>query len=197
EAEGQAQVIVNGTNFIRAYDLESGEVIWKCGGMTTNAIPTPVASHGVVIVMSGFRGAALVAIRYGGAKGDITGTDRVLWSHDEETPYVPSPLLYGKYLYFTKNTRPLLTCFNAKEGKEAYTKQRLDGIDGIYGSPVGAKGRVYIAGRDGTTLVFKNGDTFEVLATNELDDGFDASPALAGNEIYLRGRKSLYCIAEK
>ncbi len=196
ESDGKAQVVVNASKFIRAYDLETGDVVWKCGGMTMNAIPSPVASHGVVIVMSGFRGAALVAIRYKGAKGDITDSDRIMWSHDKETPYVPSPLLYDKYLYFTKNTKALLTCFDASTGKQAYTQQRLDGIDGIYSSPVGAKGRVYLAGRDGTTLVFKNGAEFEVLATNELDDGFDASPALAGDEIYLRGRKSLYCIAE-
>ncbi|MCB9855819.1 MAG: PQQ-binding-like beta-propeller repeat protein [Phycisphaerales bacterium] len=197
ESKGKAQVVVNGTNAIRSYDLETGDVIWTCGGMTTNAIPSPVAADGTVIVMSGFRGAALVAIKYDGAKGDITGTDRVVWSHDKETPYVPSPLLYDQYLYFTKNTKGLLTCFNAKTGKEMYTQQRLDGIDGLYGSPVGAKGRVYIAGRDGTTLVIKNADKYEVLASNELDDEFDASPALAGNEIYLRGKKSLYCIAEK
>lgn len=197
ESKGKAQVVVNGTNFIRSYDLESGDVIWKCSGMTTNAIPSPVAADGTVIVMTGFRGAALVAIKYDGAKGDITGTDRVVWNHDKETPYVPSPLLYDQFLYFTKNTKGLLTCFNAKTGKEAYTQQRLDGIDGLYGSPVGAKGRVYIAGRDGTTLVIRNSGKYEVLATNDLDDEFDASPALAGDEIYLRGKKSLYCIAEK
>ena len=56
---------------------------------------------------------------------------------------------------------------------------------------------MYIAGADGATLVIRHGPTFEILATNTLDDGFMASPALVDNEIYLRGNKFLYCIAEK
>ena len=72
--------------------------------------------------------------------------------------------------------------------------QRLDGLNEVFASPVGAAGRVYIAGRDGTTVVLSNGPTFEVLAKNTLDDGFDASPALVDNTIYMRGYKSLYAI---
>lgn len=197
EADGKAQVIVSATNFIRAYDLETGDEIWRCGGMTTNAIPSPVESHGIVILMSGFRGNATRAIRYKGARGDITGTDKIAWTYDQDTPYVPSPMLYGKYLYFTKHNKPILTCFDAKNGKPVYTNQRLEGLRNIYASPVGANGHVYISDRDGTTNVFKTGPKYELVAKNVLDDEFDSSPALAGSEIYLRGRKSLYCIAEK
>jgi hypothetical protein len=60
---------------------------------------------------------------------------------------------------------------------------------------VGAQGRVYIAGREGTTVVFRHGPAFEVLAENTLDDGFDASPALVERELFLRGYQYLYCIA--
>ena len=67
----------------------------------------------------------------------------------------------------------------------------------MFASPVGAKERVYFAGRNGTTVVLKNGATFEVLAKNKLDDGFDASPALVDNEIFLRGYEHLYSIAER
>jgi hypothetical protein len=67
----------------------------------------------------------------------------------------------------------------------------------IFASPVGAQGRVYVTGRDGISLVIRNAPTFEVLAKNTLDDGFDASPALVDNEIYMRGYKSLYCIAAR
>lgn len=197
DADGKAQVIVSATNFIRAYDLQTGDEVWRCGGMTANSIPSPVESHGIVILMSGFRGNAIRAIRYTGAKGDITDGDHVVWSYDQDTPYVPSPMLYGKRLYFTKSNKAILTCFDAKEGKPIYKDIRLDGLTDVYASPVGADDRVYISGRNGTTVVFKNGATFEALARNELDDEFDSSPALAGNEIYLRGKKSLYCIAEK
>ena len=67
----------------------------------------------------------------------------------------------------------------------------------MFSSPVGASGRVYLTGREGTTLVIRHGPTFEVLAKNTLDDGFDASPALVDNEIILRGYRYLYSIAEK
>jgi hypothetical protein len=75
-----------------------------------------------------------------------------------------------------------------------YQLQRLEGVPNVFASPVAAQGRVYIPGRDGTTLVIKQGPAFEVLAKNALDDGFDASPALVDNEIYLRGYKYLYAI---
>ena len=62
---------------------------------------------------------------------------------------------------------------------------------------MGAQDRVYLTGRDGVSLVIKNALTFEVIAKNILDDGFDASPALVDNDLYMRGYKSLYCIAAK
>jgi len=64
----------------------------------------------------------------------------------------------------------------------------------VFSSPVGAAGRVYVTGREGTTLVIRNAPKFEVLARNALDDGFDASPALVDNEIYMRGYRYLYAI---
>lgn len=63
-------------------------------------------------------------------------------------------------------------------------------------SPVGAAGRVYVTSRGGTTLVLRHGESYEILGSNTLDDGFDASPAVVAGEIYLRGYQFLYCIAE-
>ena len=118
------------------------------------------------------------------------------WSLDRDTPYVPSPLLYDGILYFLKTNNGLLSAFDAKTGKPHYQLQRLEQVPEVFSSPVGAAGRVYIPGREGTTVVLKHGPTFEIVAVNELADGFDASPALVGREIYLRGYKYLYCIAE-
>ena len=195
EIDGKPQVIVPGSKFSRGYGLATGEVIWQCSGLTRNVIPSPVHGNGIVYLMSGFRGNALQAIRLRDAKGDITKKDAIVWTHDRSTPYVPSPLLYGDTLYFLGGNRGLLSCFNVKTGKPNYGPQQLDGVRNVYASPVGAHDRVYISGRSGNTLVIKRGPEFEVLARNELDDGFDASPAIVGSEIYLRGRKSLYCIA--
>ena len=196
EHSGKPQIVTSATNRVRSYDLESGNLIWECSGMTLNAIPSPVAADGMVYLTSGFRGNALLAIRLSAAKGDITDTEAIVWSYDRDTPYVPSPLLYGDALYFLKNRNGILSCFNARTGEPFYSQQRLEGIRSVYASPVGARDRVYLAGRDGTTLVIKRGPEFEVLGSNVLDDGFDASPAIVDNEIYLRGRHYLYCIAQ-
>ena len=196
EQGGKPQVVVNGTNKVRAYDLATGSLLWECSGQTANAIPTPVADEGRVIVMSGFRGSALQVIRLGGS-GDLTGTDAIVWSHNKGTPYVPSPLLYGSRLYFLSGNTAMLSIFDARTGKPEVEMERLDGITGVYASPVGAAGRVYLAGRDGGVAVLKEGPKVEVLATNRLEDGFDASPAAVGNRLYLRGRASLYCLGEK
>ena len=73
--------------------------------MTANTIPSPVTADGIVYVTSGFRGNALQAIRLADAEGDITGAAAVVWEYDRDTPYVPSPLLYGDTLYFLKHNR--------------------------------------------------------------------------------------------
>ena len=152
---------------------------------------------GLVILMSGFRGNSLKAIRYADAKGDITGTPAVVWTLDRDTPYVPSPLLYDNILYLLKSNNGILSAFDATTGKPHYQVQRLEEVPNVFASPVAAAGRIYIAGQQGATTVVKAGPTFEVLATNKLDDGFNASPALVDDAIYLRGSKFLYCIAGK
>mgnify|MGYP001047680748 CR=1 FL=1 len=195
EHDGRSQIITNGTTRIRSYDGKTGELIWEAGGMTPNAIPSPVTADGVVYLMSGFRGNALLAIPLARARGDITDSDAIAWTLDRDTPYTPSPLLYGDNLYFLKGNNGVLTCLDPATGDHHFGPQRLESIEGVYASPVGASGRVYIAGRNGVTLVIKQGPEFEVLAENHLDESFSASAAIAGDEIFLRGQTSLYCIA--
>lgn len=195
--EGKPQVIINATNRVRSYDLANGKLLWECSGMTLNVIPSPVVNDGIVYVTSGFRGSALLAIKLAGASGDLNNTASVVWKYEQDTPYVPSPLLYDNKLYVLKVNSGILTCFNAKTGEPFYSRQRLEEIPNIYASPVGAAGRVYLTSRDGMTLVIKNAESFEVLASNKLEDDVDASLAIVDNEIFLRGRKFLYCIAEK
>jgi outer membrane protein assembly factor BamB len=164
--------------------------------MTANVIPTPVSDFGMVYAISGFRASALLAIKLG-KTGDLTDSDAIAWRHGRGTPYVPSPLLYGEKLYFLSDNNAVLSCFDAKTGKALFSEQRLEGPSGFYASPVGASGRVYLAGRNGTSVVLKHSDHFEILATNKLQEKFDASPAVVGKELFLRGHEYLYCLAEK
>ncbi len=194
--EGRWQVVASGTNKVRSYDLSTGELLWECAGQTLNAIPSPVAGQGLVFVTSGFHGNALYAFRPGG-HGDIAGTPAVAWFRKKHTPYVPSPLLYGNLLYVLTWNNPVVSIFEATTGNPLVEAQRVEGMESVYGSPVGASDRVYLVGRDGGAVVLRNAGKLEVLARNHLDDGFDASPAIVGNQMFLRGRQYLYCLSEK
>ena len=196
ERDGKPQVIVSGAKAVRSYDPRTGEVLWQCGGLGVNVIPMVVSDRDSAYAMSGQRTSPMaMAIKLGGT-GDLTGTDAVLWKFTRGTPYVSSPLLYGGNLYFFQHINALLTCLDAATGKPYYTQERLEGVTSIYASPIGVNDRIYIAGREGTTLVIEKSTTLKILASNILKDGFDASPAVVGNELFLRGRANLYCIAE-
>lgn len=194
EHAGKTQVITPGTNRVRSYDAETGEVLWHHDGLTINCIPSPLAHDGTVIVMSGYRGSVAVAVPLD-SSGDATA--KSLWKLDRGTPYVPSPVLVGGRLYFTQANTNVLTCVDATTGKVLIDRDRLPNVGNFYASPVAAQGRIYFTDRDGTTVVIKQGDKLEVLATNKLGEPVDASPALAGKQLFLRGEKHVWCIEEK
>ena len=197
EYQGKPQVVTTATGKVRSYDLKPGKEIWESPGLTPNTIPSPVAGNGMVFATAGFRGSALYAIRLGGS-GDLSGTDSIAWTGKRGTPYVPSPLLYGQRLYMYSGNNGVLSCFDAKTGKPIVETQRIDDLEGVYASPVGAAGRVYLIGRNGATVVIKHLDQtakIEVLATNQLQERFDASPAVVGKDLLLRGQENLYCIS--
>jgi len=196
EYDGKTQVITSATNKIRSYDLASGEVIWECSGMTRNVIPSPVSANGMVYLMSGFRGSALLAVNLAKAKGDITDSDAIVWKYNINTPYTPSPLLMDNKLYFLKVNNGYLSCLDAQDGKEYYSNQKLEDVREIFASLVGVKDRIYITGANGIFHVIKQGANFEILSQNQLEDSFHASPVIISNNLYLRGFRYLYCIAE-
>jgi outer membrane protein assembly factor BamB len=195
QAGGRTQVITSGTTRVRSYDLKDGKLIWECGGLGSNPIACPIVFENLAIAMSGHRDPAGVAVPLN-AQGDVTDTEKVAWQIDEITPYVSSPLLYDDTIYFVKSRNAIVSSVAAKTGEPIINQKRLPDMDSIYASPVGADGRVYFCSREGTTVVLKHGPEFEVLATNILDETIDASPAIVGNEMFIRGEKHLYCIAE-
>ena len=194
EQDGVVQVIVAGTSRVRGYDLETGDVIWECGGLAANIVASPVAGDGMAFVGSSYEKRVLLAIRLDGARGDITGTDRVPWTRRRTTPYVPSPLLYDGILYFLAHYQSVLTRVEARTGEDRPGPMRLGGIGNVYASPVAAGGRVYVTDLKGATLVLSHEETPRALAVNQLEDRFNASPALAGRQLFLRGEKNLYAI---
>jgi outer membrane protein assembly factor BamB len=195
--DGQAQVVVRGTGRVRGYDLKTEAVIWEAGGLPGNIVASPVGADGMVFAAGSYEKQTLLAIRLTGAKGELAGTQQIVWQKNRSTPYVPSPLLYDGWLYYLRHYQGVLSRVNAKTGDEPSGPFRLGSVFNIYSSPVAAAGRIYVTDRNGKTLVISNDPEPKALTLNKLDDRFSASAALVGDAIFLRGEKFLYCIGEK
>ncbi len=197
DVDGKPQIIVSATKRVRGYELATGAQLWECAGLTDNVVSSPVHWRGMIIAGNSYYSQAMLGIRLAGAQGDITATTNVAWKLNRLTPYVSSPLLYGDTLYHLRHNQNILVRLDPATGEFRGEPLRLDGIrDFIFSSPVGAAGRLYITGRDGTTVVLRHDAENATLAVNHLDDSFSASAALAGKELFLRGEKFLYCLAE-
>ena len=195
DVEGKKQVVMNGQTCARSYDFATGEELWRCGGQTQRPVASAVAADGLVYVGSGFRGSFLAAFRPSG-KGDIEGTEHVVWSVDRDTPDIPSPLLSGSRLYFFKAKSGILSCFDAKTGTPHYAAVRIPDLTGaIYASPVAANGHVYLTDRNGTTVVIRDSEKFEVVSVNSVGETVDATPAPVDEELFIRGEKHLFCFS--
>ena len=192
--ERRYQVITNGTQRVRSYDLSTGELIWECGGQNTNPIPSPVRYEDNVIAMTGYRGYTIDSIPLS-SRGDITNSKSITWSRHDAAPYVASPVLCQGKLYFVKSLTGILSAVDAETGEMFLPPTRLPEISTVYASPIAAAGQVYVTGRNGTTVVIKVAPQLEVVSINRLDDPIDASAAVVGDELYLRSKQFLYCIA--
>ncbi|MFL3656748.1 MAG: PQQ-binding-like beta-propeller repeat protein [Opitutales bacterium] len=195
EVDGISQAIVAGANKTRSYDTQNGQLIWEAAGLTANIIPTPVVDDEFVYVVSGYKGRSVQAIDLG-SKGDVTDSASIAWSALHSAPYVASPVLSGNRLFMNKGNDAYLTCFNAQTGEVFFQNEALEGIRGIYASPISANGHLYVLGKEGVSLVLKDSETFEIVSTNQLDDPIDASPVIVGNDLLIRTHTHLYCISE-
>ena len=194
---GKPQLVVNGTERIRAYDTQDGTVIWECAGLSANIVASPVFKSGVVVAGSSYEKRAILGIQIDGAKGDVTGSKNVLWKSQRLTPYVPSLLLYEEAVYYLRHYQGIVSRIDFKKGEELSPPVRLTGFREIYASPVAADGRIYITDREGTTVVLSSKDWPRVLSANQIEGRVNGSLALAGKQIFLRSEKALYCIEQQ
>ncbi len=188
------QVLASGDHFARGYDLATGKELWRCAGQTSRPVASPVAGHGLVVIGSGYRGSYMGAFRLD-ARGDLGGTAGVAWELSRYTPDVPSPVLSGRRLYFLSGRSDILSCHDVVTGKPFYSARRVEGLRNVYASPVAANGHVFLTGRDGTTVVIEDADELKIVATNRVGEPVDATPAIAGREIFVRGNRHLFCFA--
>jgi len=194
--DGRAQAILTGSDTTEAYDFETGKTVWTCGGAPKNPTVSPLVHEGVLFEMNSYRGNMVRAIKLAGAKGELQGTEAVLWTRMRGAPYVPTPVAYKGLLYHTRESTGVLNCLDAATGEVLYRGKRLGGMKRIHASPIVAADNLYFVSREGVTLVIPTGPEFEIVADNVLDDVFDATPAFVGDAIYLRGRSHLYCLGE-
>jgi len=189
----RTELVTSGNEAIISYDPATGKELWRTKGVESNAIPNPVATNEMVIVSAGFPAKIAMALRLG-ASGEIKDSD-VVWKYTKGTAYVPSPILYGEYLYLMSD-RGIITCLNAKTGEVVYEGGRVPIPATFTASPVAFDNKILLTSEDGDTFVIKAGPKHEVLGTNSLDEPVYASPAIADGKIFIRGEKHLYCISK-
>ena len=188
----RTELVVSGAETVISYDPATGKEIWRGPGVVSHAIPTPVVGHDMVFLTAGSQAKRAMAVRLG-ATGDLTNTPNIVWKYEKGTAYVPSPILYGDFLYLMTD-KGLITCLDAKTGEVKYEGGRVPVPATFTASPVAFDGKIFLTSEDGDTFVLKAGPTHEVIRTNSLGEPIFASPAIVAGKIFIRGEKHLYCI---
>jgi outer membrane protein assembly factor BamB len=190
----RTELIASGAESVIAYDPASGKELWRAPGVVSNPIPSPVASNDLVFVSAGSQAKRALAIRPGG-DGDLSGTANIVWQYDKGTAYVPSPILYGDYLYLLTDAGAT-TCLEAATGRVIY-QARMPIAAKFTASPVAFEGKLLIISEDGDGFIVRAGQTPEVLQVNSLGEPIYASPAISSGNIFIRTATNLYCIGKK
>lgn len=190
----RTELVAAAAEAIIAYDPLTGKELWRHKGLESNAVPTPVVWNDLIVVTSGSPNKIALALKAGGT-GDVTGSSQLLWTYNKGTAYVPSPILYGEYVYLTTD-RGLLTCLDAKTGKTAYEGARVPVPATFSASLVAYEGKILLTSEDGETFVVKAGPKYEVIRTNTIGEPVYASPAIADGRIFIRGERNLFAIGK-
>ncbi len=190
EINDRPLVISSAANWVYGYDARDGKEIWKAsyGKLGFSTVPRPVISEDTVYIATSYMQSRLVAVKFTG-EGDVTGS-HIRWTSDRQIPQKPSLIALGGRLYFVSD-QGIVRSLKADNGEEVWFAR----LDGDYSaSPLEAEGRLYFFNQDGVCTVLEAGDAYKELAKNKLDGGFMASPAVAGNALFLRTATSLYRI---
>ena len=194
-------LLTHGGDYIVAHSLQDGKELWRCGGLnplgnynnTLRFVASPLAVPGLIVVPSAKNGPVLGLDP--AAEGNITESeDHHRWVQEDNTPDVPSPLVYDGLVYLCRENGTLLV-LDAETGKKAYQKRIYS--DRYRASPVYADGKIFLTSRDGTITVIKPGRELEILAENKMEESISSSPIFANGRIYLRSFDALYAIGKK
>ncbi len=196
---GKTELVIASYMKLLAFDPATGKPLWSCAtDINWYMVPSLVAHQGIVYCIGGRSGGSL-AVRAGG-QGDVTGTHR-LWT-GRKGSNVSSPLIHEGHLYWMNDNNESAYCAEAQTGNLVY-EQQIGRAGQVYASPVLAGGKIYYVTRNGRTFVVAAKPAYELLANNETADRgtdgstFNASPAIAGSQLFLRSDRFLYCLGRK
>jgi outer membrane protein assembly factor BamB len=198
--KNRVELVTNASNFIRGYDPNTGKELWRLGGSSKITAPTPVFSGDLIVVASGRRPEAPIFVIRAGASGDITlekgqsANKHVVWSKQARGSYMPTPLIYGNYLYVLSN-QGVLDCYDLQTGGEIYRQRISHRGGGFSASPVAADGKIYLPSEDGEMFVVKAGPKFEGLATNSMGELIMATPAISDGKMFVRSQHYVFAIS--
>ena len=187
-ASGKPQIISSGAKAAYGYDPATGKELWKVHYNDFSSAPLPLYDNGIAFINTGMGKTELLAVRTDG-EGDVTDT-HIVWRTRTHIGKYSSPILVDGLIY-SAAAQSFLSCIDEANGQPVWSER----IGGEYAaSPVYADGRLYFCNEEGVTTVIKPGRTFQVLATNTLDDGFMSSPAVSDKAFFLRTKSHLYRI---
>ncbi|MEK7323648.1 MAG: PQQ-binding-like beta-propeller repeat protein, partial [Chloroflexota bacterium] len=196
------QVICNGYRHIGGYDLKTGEEVWKLHGGGDIPVPTPLIANDLIYITNGHGFENPVYAINTTAKGklkikrDQTTAEHVAYRIAGKGTYMQTPIIVGDQLYLCKDNG-VLTCCDAKTGKQIYQSRLGKGLTGFTASPVAADGKVYFTSEDGDVYVVQEGTEFKLLSKNPIGEPSMATPAIANGVILIRGQKHLFAIGMK
>lgn len=207
-------LLTHGTGFARGYDARTGEEWWRFGKHSEIVVPTPFVAHDLIFISSGYSPIQpVIAIKLT-AEGDITlpegedSSEHVAWYRSKGGPYMPSPLVYGDYLYLCSNSG-IVTCMQATTGKRVYRERLSKGLDqleepveglagstSMVGSPVAADGCIYFPCEEGFVFVVKSGPEFKMLSCNPIGENLLTTPAISQGIMFVRGVRHLFAFKQ-
>lgn len=189
KVDGRDQILVAQSRHVNSYEPNSGHILWTCGGTGDLAYADVMAGDGTAVAASGYGGPA-VGFKLGGS-GDVS--DNRLWRADRNPQRIGTGVVIGPNLFMVNE--PGLSCIELSSGRELW-KQRLAGQT-FWGSIVRAGDRLYVTSQQGTTYVYAaDSKAFHLLATNDLAEPTNSTPALANGHVFLRTASALYCVGE-
>jgi outer membrane protein assembly factor BamB len=188
EAVGGAELIVNSSERVDAYDPKTGTLLWHVGGSNQFPIPVPAFHNGILYMSRGYRSGPYMAIRPGG-RGDVSAT-HVLWQVPTGAPYISS-LVYDAGILYMASDVGALSAIDAETGKRIW-QERVDGL--FTASPIAGDGKIYFVSETGEVIVLRSGREPAVIARNDIGERLMASPAISNGQLFLRSDGRLFAI---